>query len=565
MFDSKDNPSTSRSWPLGVVLRCLAVVLGIGVLLIPSIANAEAPEWGYTPRTVTIDGTPVTLVEIGANCAIETVISRYGSVFEQQTRQKLTWETLYAYDSNREHMIPVCLKPKPGGSIRIGRGILGQDVWDPMNCPDDQRYAWFIAGEKIKIPMKPVETWDQMNARLREQDVCFKNVDCLTARVAKLGGKVPEVAATTPKAAPPPPPEPAASETAPPAPPPLPSDQRSPEQPWVFATILLTLLGIAGIVYVSFFKKAHADKVAGLKRANETLLAKRDEAVRQLESLRGQLGAQTEKPELREERRHVEEMITDISERERLVGQKELRVRTMIKDLLELVGLPADTDFDLVPDDGISVIIGQIVADTKSAEGREQLAVDLLGTERAEHAKAQRLNEELTGKNAELTSRVSELEDMSMCASTPPPPAADLFQMVGREEAQDASHGGSHHEEDGIPPGQKRIDALRSAVIGLATDDVVTIGSAGELARWIHFLNHQEFFADPISVCCNDGQAPDGLREIMERPNVSSRLADMRLGDLPWWGGTFGDYVDESASDQKTLAPPWGAPPNANS
>lgn len=344
-----------------LLLRCLAVLIGIGILLQTQIAFAAPPEGGFTTMIRYVDGQPFTVLEIGEKCDVGTVVRAFNHIYQEKNGQPLTWEILYAYDGNKDAMIPICDAPKDGRRF-VWRGALGESVWREGNCPQDKKRAVFVAFMTIKVPTVAVETYDQMQARLKTQDACFKDVPCLEKRITKLGGK-PEVNAGQAQPAPQAPPAsvppvspsmqpmtpssslPVSQGIAPQVVQPSPSDTLA----WLaWALVFILIFGsVFGFVKGSRLLTENRTLKGLMKKMRETADSAREEAVKRIrDSFEASLAAEQSKTAATNE--HIQKITNTIAEnaKQKMQLETDLATANRAKERSEAGFASAKRDLD---------------------------------------------------------------------------------------------------------------------------------------------------------------------------------------------------------------------------
>lgn len=185
-----------KNRPLATIISAMVAFM-VTILGLSGPAHADTPDG--TIRTVQRDSankaSDFPIVEVGRGVDVARVVQSFRAMYLKATGEELTWRIVQA--ANPETTIPVCGVPRDGHMYH-GRGQTS--IW--TDCPESQRYVGLIAGPsgRIKIPLTPVETYENTQKRLERTSECFDDATCLKERLASLGGQSSSVA-PTPKVA----------------------------------------------------------------------------------------------------------------------------------------------------------------------------------------------------------------------------------------------------------------------------------------------------------------------------------------------------------------------------
>lgn len=185
-----------KNRPLATIITAMVAFMVTIMGFSPS-AHADTPDGAI--RTVQRDSankaSDFPIVEVGRGVDVARVVQSFNAMYVKATGEQLTWKIIQA--ANPDTTIPVCGVPRDGHMYH-GRGQTS--IW--TDCPESQRYVGLIAGPsgRIKIPLTPVETYENIQKRLERTSECFDDPTCLKERLASLGGQSSSVA-PAPKAA----------------------------------------------------------------------------------------------------------------------------------------------------------------------------------------------------------------------------------------------------------------------------------------------------------------------------------------------------------------------------
>lgn len=184
--------------------RVAGVAFVVTLLTAAKSAYAIPPEKSYQVVDVNESGW---VIEVGQGTGFESVAnsewSSVGRAYKKATGRTLTWDVIRDVENNYNHdksgrrlepkFIPFCRHKGDGYRWTPSRDTA---VWDSCSVKDgDEPGIALVAGPsgRLLVPMKAVQTFEEIKTGLVESEKCDESVECLNGKIRALGGApVPE-------------------------------------------------------------------------------------------------------------------------------------------------------------------------------------------------------------------------------------------------------------------------------------------------------------------------------------------------------------------------------------